>query len=112
VTDDEKVGWSMDLLNTFSDRWGFPKNPRALRLFCAGFLEIVGPVVERREPAERGGEKIICEARTLEEQGEWLIEEAYRSTKRCPTLIELRQIYESKYVPADGRSAESMALEE
>jgi hypothetical protein len=108
----ERLAWAIDMVSTFSDRKGFPQNRRALRLFGEGLLEIIGPVQEKRLPAEGGGEQVVCESRTLEQQGERLIAEAFKSMIWCPSLIQMRKIYERSYTCADGLGSSEMVVDE
>ena len=114
MTDEQKYKWAYELLtDAFGERWGFPKGKIAIQLYVRGFLDIVGDIKERRMPKEGGGEEVVCEARTIEHQGVALVRECFVAIDRCPSPIQMRQIYEKNlhHKPADGRSSDQMMLE-
>ena len=61
---------------------GFPKTPEGITALAKAFIDIAG----------------------TKEKGEWLSQKVIHGCSKCPTPIELRRIFSSKYPPADGKS--------
>lgn len=67
---------------------GFPRTQQGLEAYTEAFMEITGTA----------------------ERAQWLVGRILKGCSRCPTPIEMRRVFETKYAPNDGLSSNSVDM--
>lgn len=95
----------------FENRRGFPENAKAYQMTIEHLFRIIGPVPARVENLELKGDVVTREARTIEEQATWIFAECLAVYDHCPTLRQIRALYQEHFSPADGLKTHDMSPE-
>ena len=111
----ENIKWALGGISQLDYLPGYPQNDAALLGVAKAFLSIVGDRPEIRvevDPgpeAERGDKKYdVYPFVPVQETVDWLMEQLQDKCEKFPVPYKMRQVYEQRYTPADGKRTQTM----
>lgn len=113
------INWALDKLDALRTMEGFPRfedQQPGLRIMAKVFLDIVDDQrevwVEGYNEVEGKPERTLVQpAISAEVTVDWLVERILASETKFPSLIRMRQIYETKWKTADRKLSGQLIVE-